>query len=66
MASTLAAYYYPLGKSARSAGKAGVFELHMIELNGATHNLTPSPVYVSGMAEARRQAKANGATPWNF
>jgi len=66
MADQLAAYYYPLGKSARSAGVAGVYELHLIEPNGLRHNLTPRPVYVAGVREARRQAAADGATPWNF
>lgn len=61
---TLAAYYYPLSKSARQPGKAALLEIHQIESNGVKHVI--ASVYVAGMRDARNQTKSLGATAWNF
>jgi hypothetical protein len=61
---TLAAYYYSLSKSAQQPNKKALLEIHAIEQNGVVHVL--SSVYVSGIREAKIQAKISGATAWNF
>lgn len=63
---TLAAYFYPATPAQKRRGEGGTYELHRFD------SLEPGKVRVLGsmhlpnITAARRQAKVDGAKPWNF
>jgi hypothetical protein len=59
----LAAYYYPATPAQKRKGRAGAFELHVID-NGDRQILATRPC--ADKREARQLAADHHARPWNF
>lgn len=64
---TLAAYFYPATPAQkRNVGAKDGYELHRFDSAEPGRVRVLATILVTDKAAARRQAKLDGATPWNF
>lgn len=64
---TLAAYFYPATPARkRNVGAKDIYELHQFDSREPGRVRILASTAISGKVEAKRQAKIDGATPWNF
>ena len=64
---TLAAYFYPATPAQkRNVGAKDIYELHRFDSAEPGRVRVLAISAVNGKVEAKRQAKIDGATPWNF